>query len=67
MIEMTQHVNENWQPHVAQTGVTCYTATAASRVPANVWSRRDLGPGENRAGLVGWRKWPEHCQLRQPA
>ena len=25
MIQMTQHINADWKPHVAATGVTCYT------------------------------------------
>ena len=33
MIEMTQHSNSDWQPHVAQTGVTCYTCHPAKPVP----------------------------------
>ena len=53
MMQMTQHLNENWQPHVAQTGVTCYTCHRGQPVPANVWSR-DLGPGE-KDRAVGWR------------
>ncbi|MDP2122375.1 MAG: photosynthetic reaction center cytochrome PufC [Hoeflea sp.] len=53
MIEMTQHVNEDWQAHVAQTGVTCYTCHRGEPVPANVWSR-NLGPGQ-KGRAVGWR------------
>jgi len=37
MIEMTQHVNQDWQKHVAATGVTCYTCHRGNPVPANVW------------------------------
>ncbi|MBC7283868.1 photosynthetic reaction center cytochrome PufC [Hoeflea sp.] len=53
MIQMTQAINQDWQPHVAQTGVTCYTCHQGQPVPANVWSR-DLGPGEKGRAL-GWR------------
>jgi len=52
MIQMTQHINEDWQAHVAQTGVTCYTCHQGEPVPANVWSR-NLVPGEKGTGL-GW-------------
>ena len=52
MIQMTQHVNEDWQAHVAQTGVTCYTCHQGQPVPANVWAR-NLVPGEKGTGL-GW-------------
>lgn len=37
MIQMTQHINADWKPHVAQTGVTCYTCHRGQPVPANVW------------------------------
>jgi photosynthetic reaction center cytochrome c subunit len=52
MIQMTQHINEDWQAHVAQTGVTCYTCHQGQPVPANVWSR-NLVPGEKGTDL-GW-------------
>ena len=37
MIQMTQHINADWKPHVAQTGVTCYTCHRGQPVPAKVW------------------------------
>ena len=37
MIQMTQHVNEDWKKHVAGTGVTCYTCHRGNPVPAQVW------------------------------
>jgi photosynthetic reaction center cytochrome c subunit len=37
MLQMTQHVNADWKPHVAQTGVTCYTCHRGKPVPDNVW------------------------------
>ena len=37
MIEMTRHVNADWKPHVAATGVTCYTCHRGNPVPAKVW------------------------------
>ncbi len=39
MLAMTQRVNDNWQTHVADTGVTCYTCHRGENVPANVWVR----------------------------
>ncbi|OCW58488.1 photosynthetic reaction center cytochrome PufC [Hoeflea olei] len=53
MLQMTQHINEDWQPHVAQTGVTCYTCHRGQTLPANVWAK-DSGPGE-KGRAVGWR------------
>lgn len=37
MIEMTRHINATWKPHVADTGVTCYTCHRGLPVPANIW------------------------------
>lgn len=37
MIQMTQHINADWKPHVADTGVTCYTCHRGKPVPAEVW------------------------------
>jgi photosynthetic reaction center cytochrome c subunit len=37
MIQMTQHVNAEWQKHVGDTGVTCYTCHRGNPVPAQVW------------------------------
>ena len=37
MIQMTQHVNGDWQTHVGKTGVTCYTCHRGNPVPAQVW------------------------------
>jgi photosynthetic reaction center cytochrome c subunit len=37
MIVMNQAINANWKPHVAETGVTCYTCHRGNNVPANVW------------------------------
>lgn len=37
MIEMTWAINEDWDVHVAQTGVTCWTCHRGNNVPQNVW------------------------------
>ena len=37
MIQMVQHINADYKPHVAATGVTCYTCHRGNPVPANVW------------------------------
>ena len=52
MIQMTQHINVDYQAHVAQTGVTCYTCHQGQPVPANVWST-GVVPGEKGTDL-GW-------------
>ena len=46
MLQMTQHINENWKQHVADTGVTCWTCHRGQPVPSNVWfqaTERDRG------------------------
>ncbi|WP_295544208.1 photosynthetic reaction center cytochrome PufC [uncultured Thiohalocapsa sp.] len=45
MIQMTQTTNANWQDHVADTGVTCYTCHRGQPVPEYVWTS-DPGPGQ---------------------
>ncbi len=47
MLQMTRHINNDWQPHVAATGVTCYTCHRGQPVPAQVWFS---DPGPRRAG-----------------
>ena len=37
MLQMTQHLNSDWKPHVGSTGVTCYTCHRGNPVPAQVW------------------------------
>ncbi len=37
MLAMTQQINAQWQPHVAATGVTCYTCHRGNPVPKEVW------------------------------
>jgi photosynthetic reaction center cytochrome c subunit len=37
MLQMTQKINADWKPHVADTGVTCYTCHRGQPVPTNVW------------------------------
>ena len=37
MLEMTRHVNADWQSHVGPTGVTCYTCHRGNNIPAATW------------------------------
>ncbi len=54
MLEMTQHINSEWQSHVADTGVTCYTCHRGQPVPEYVWS---LNPGPATArGMTASRE-----------
>jgi photosynthetic reaction center cytochrome c subunit len=37
MFQMTRAINANYQNHVQQTGVTCYTCHRGNAVPTNIW------------------------------
>ena len=37
MVQMTQNINVNWQKHVGNTGVTCYTCHRGAPNPKEVW------------------------------
>ena len=53
MLQMTQHINADWKPHVQNTGVTCYTCHRGNNVPTNVWYK---APGTTDAhGMLGWK------------
>jgi photosynthetic reaction center cytochrome c subunit len=38
MIQMTRYINTDWQAHVKQTGVTCYTCHRGKTLPDYKWS-----------------------------
>lgn len=38
MLQMTANINAEWKPHVADTGVTCYTCHRGNPVPKNTWA-----------------------------
>lgn len=45
MLRMTQNINVNWQQHVQQTGVTCYTCHRGKALPEHSWSfQEESGP-----------------------
>jgi photosynthetic reaction center cytochrome c subunit len=50
MLQMTQDINANWQSHVQQTGVTCYTCHHGQNVPSNIWFNNE--PGGSIAGKI---------------
>jgi len=47
MLEMTRHVNADWQSHVGNTGVTCYTCHRGNNIPVPQDPHSLVG---NRAG-----------------
>jgi photosynthetic reaction center cytochrome c subunit len=50
MLQMVQHINADWKPHVAATGVTCYTCHRGQPVPAQIWFN-EAGP-EHASGMA---------------
>jgi photosynthetic reaction center cytochrome c subunit len=49
MLQMTQYINSNWQSHVVQTGVTCYTCHRGNPVPTNIWFKTPGPDADTRA------------------
>jgi photosynthetic reaction center cytochrome c subunit len=37
MLQMTMHINSDWNEHVKATGVTCFTCHRGNPVPQNIW------------------------------
>ncbi|GAB4515646.1 MAG: hypothetical protein Tsb0019_14500 [Roseibium sp.] len=72
MIQMNQAINVDWQAHVGEVGVTCYTCHRGQGVPANYWYA-DLGPkpasasgrgGQNVVGqFVGNTSMPQNALM----
>jgi photosynthetic reaction center cytochrome c subunit len=52
MLKMTQNINVNWQTHVKQTGVSCYTCHRGNAVPQYNWY---LKPDPVSRGMAGYR------------
>lgn len=53
MLQMNWTVNEDWNTHVGDTGVTCYTCHRGQNVPQYVWVNSD--PAEHTGGgMLGW-------------
>ena len=51
MLQMTQYINSEWKPHVAETGVTCYTCHRGKPVPSEIWFTANHQPyGSNFMG-----------------
>jgi photosynthetic reaction center cytochrome c subunit len=54
MTQMVQTINTEWEGHVAQTGVTCYTCHRGQAIPQYTWFNAD--PEIYSAdGFAGWR------------
>lgn len=51
MLRMTMHINANWQDHVGETGVTCYTCHRGNNVPEEIW----FTAASPMRGMAGYR------------
>jgi photosynthetic reaction center cytochrome c subunit len=68
MLQMTQHINAQWQPHVAATGVTCWTCHRGQHVPSDTWydsvnpvraaHAGNLAGQNQAAAVVDWTSLP---------
>ncbi len=71
MIQMTQHINEDWQTHVVATGVTCYTCHRGNNIPVNIWFDqvpvRPQGVAESDMGVNGANKAIGYASLPNDA
>ena len=57
MLQMTQNINGNWQSHVQNVGVTCYTCHGGNPVPKNIWfsnpaTQATMGVAETTTGMA---------------
>lgn len=58
MIQMTRNINTNWQSHVQQTGVTCWTCHRGKGVPEYKWA--GLAPeGKTIRGMKHYQNTPD--------
>ena len=55
MLQMTKTINSQWQDHVANTGVNCYTCHRGNPVPEYAWFL-ESGPAESAGGFNAKRQ-----------
>jgi len=54
MLTMTRDINANWQDHVVETGVTCWTCHRGQAVPSDIWFTTPP-PKTPSAHVTGWK------------
>lgn len=54
MIQMTRAINTNWQSHVVETGVTCWTCHRGQPIPSDIWFNMPE-PKTPSARVSGWK------------
>jgi photosynthetic reaction center cytochrome c subunit len=60
MIQMTQTINSEWQSHVAQTGVNCWTCHRGNNVPQYIWFNEE----PKTAGALGYSNNQNRSNMR---
>ncbi|MCA3014551.1 MAG: photosynthetic reaction center cytochrome c subunit [Myxococcaceae bacterium] len=58
MLQMTMHINQDWQAHVKGTGVTCYTCHRGNPVPATIWFDTDAPRNDDFGGNNDYQNVP---------
>lgn len=53
MLQMTKTINATWSPHVAATGVTCYTCHRGHPVPQQIWYQ--AAEEARSTGMLGYK------------
>ena len=62
MIEMTRHINADWQKHVGETGVTCFTCHRGQPVPEQRLVQRSWADRvTRRRGKSCWAECADRC------
>lgn len=54
MLQMTMNINTNWQPHVGNVGVTCYTCHRGNAIPGEGVPDLDGYGNDTIANLLVW-------------
>jgi photosynthetic reaction center cytochrome c subunit len=58
MFQMVKHINQDWKPHVAETGVTCWTCHRGKPIPSRIWFRQSTG--KPAKGMLGYDAGQNH-------
>ncbi len=59
MLQMTRHVNSEWQSHVGATGVTCYTCHRGQQVPQYAWFTAPVAAPRKIGGAMAQQNSPQ--------
>jgi hypothetical protein len=62
MLEMVQHLNANWKPHVGQAGVTCHTCHRGQSRPPSKWTLTSTGAAPAEASFAAFLSQPMRAE-----